>query len=79
MLFRSFATTTLITTTACASIYVGGTRITGTGTLPKPSSFIKRTTSNQGFTVGPNGVAFRVVGPNIYWFVPPLCWGESVG
>nr|AIC85594.1 psychrophilic beta-mannanase [Glaciozyma antarctica] len=73
-LLTTVATTTLITSTACASVYTGAIHITGTGTLPKPSSFIKRTTLNQGFTVGPNGVPFRVVGPNIYW----LCNDENL-
>ncbi|KAI5480773.1 glycoside hydrolase family 5 protein [Pseudohyphozyma bogoriensis] len=58
---------------SCASSYTGGTMITGTGTLPKPTSFVKRQNSiSQNLVL--DGSAFKIVGPNIYW----LCQDENV-
>lgn len=44
--------------------------ITGTGTLPKPTSFVSR--NGQGLYL--DGSPYRIVGPNIYW----LCNDENV-
>mgnify|MGYP001588266419 FL=1 len=52
---------TLVARAACASSYRGFTMITGTGTLPKPTSFVKRSARTQMLSL--DGVAFRVVGP----------------
>ncbi|SCV67891.1 BQ2448_5502 [Microbotryum intermedium] len=57
---------------ACAPVYSGSkTTIKGTGTLPKPTSFVQR----SGQTLKVNGGNFRIVGTNIYW----LCNDENVG
>lgn len=57
-------TTTSRTSTICAPRYTGGQyTITGTGTLPKPTAFVKR----NGRQLQVNGQAYRPVGPNIYW------------
>ncbi|SCZ94055.1 BZ3500_MvSof-1268-A1-R1_Chr6-1g08391 [Microbotryum saponariae] len=56
----------------CAPVYSGSrTTIKGTGTLPKPTTFVQR--SGQALKV--NGGNFRIVGTNIYW----LCNDENVG
>lgn len=55
----------------CAASYTGGaTTISGTGTLPKPTAFVKR--SGQQLTLG--GQTYRIAGPNIYW----LCQDENI-
>ncbi|SCZ98387.1 BZ3500_MvSof-1268-A1-R1_Chr3-2g06336 [Microbotryum saponariae] len=60
------------TLATCASRYAGShTTISGTGTLPRPTTWVKR--SGQQLTL--NGKNFRMVGPNIYW----LCNDENVG
>ncbi|BGP03687.1 hypothetical protein NBRC10513v2_007421 [Rhodotorula toruloides] len=65
-------TTSTTTTPACAASYRGGPfTISGTGTLPKPTTFVKR--SGQQLTL--NGGNFRIAGPNIYW----LCQDENSG
>lgn len=46
---------------ACASSYTPLTMITGTGTLPKPTSFVKWSGRSQFLTL--DGTPFRVVGP----------------
>ncbi|KAK4050721.1 hypothetical protein OIO90_004943 [Microbotryomycetes sp. JL221] len=66
------ATTTKKTSTVCAPTYVGATMISGTGTLPKPTSFVKRMPSGWG--LGLEGKSFRIAGYNIYW----LCNNEDV-
>ncbi len=59
------------TPTTCAPKYTAGaTTISGTGTLPKPTSFVKR--SGEALTL--DGTNFRIVGPNIYW----LCSDENI-
>lgn len=60
---ESTATTTATAVpTACAPKYSVAQMITRTGTLPKPTTFVKRrTTGNQqGLTL--NGASFRIVG-----------------
>ncbi|GAA5820856.1 hypothetical protein JCM3770_007270 [Rhodotorula araucariae] len=53
--------------------YTGGaTTIKGTGTLPKPTTFVTRASGSQQLTL--NGAAYRIAGPNIYW----LCQDENV-
>ncbi|SGY60627.1 BQ5605_C007g04458 [Microbotryum silenes-dioicae] len=69
------ATTTASTTSAgtCAPAYTaGGTTISGTGTLPKATSYVKRASSGQGLTL--DGATYRIVGTNIYW----LCNDENI-
>ncbi|ORY89070.1 glycoside hydrolase superfamily [Leucosporidium creatinivorum] len=39
--------------------------ITGTGTLPKPTSFVKRQPTGLG--LGLDGASWKIVGTNIYW------------
>ena len=67
-------TTTVVSTTTqpvCAPKYTGGaTTIAGTGTLPKPTAFVKR--SGQQLTL--SGKTYRIAGPNIYW----LCADENI-
>ncbi|KAK4046098.1 hypothetical protein OIV83_006351 [Microbotryomycetes sp. JL201] len=45
--------------------------ITGTGTLPRPTTWVQK----QGSQLVLDGAPFRMVGPNIYW----LCNDENVG
>ncbi|KAM0754027.1 glycoside hydrolase [Meredithblackwellia eburnea MCA 4105] len=57
--------------TTCAAKYApGGTTITGTGTLPKPTTFVSK--SGQGLVL--DGKSYRIAGPNMYW----LCNDENV-
>ncbi|SCV74634.1 BQ2448_7663 [Microbotryum intermedium] len=61
----------MASSTTCASRYRGSrTTISGTGTLPRPTTWVKR--SGQQLTL--NGKNFRMVGPNIYW----LCNDENI-
>jgi len=47
----------------CAPLYTGGaTTISGTGTLPKPTAFVKRAAGSQKLTV--SGKEYRIVGPS---------------
>ncbi|SCV71400.1 BQ2448_2988 [Microbotryum intermedium] len=72
---RTTAATTAATTPAgnCATAYTAGrTTISGTGTLPKPTSYVKRASSGQGLTL--DGATYRIVGTNIYW----LCNDENI-
>ncbi|GAA5871921.1 hypothetical protein JCM16303_000915 [Sporobolomyces ruberrimus] len=46
--------------------------IDGTGTLPKPTSFVKKEKDSVALTL--DGAPFRMVGPNMYW----LCEDENV-
>ncbi|GAA6037454.1 hypothetical protein JCM8097_008195 [Rhodosporidiobolus ruineniae] len=57
------------TTAFCSATYSAPTTIRGTGTLPKPTSFVTR--SGQQLKVGNQN--FRIAGPNIYW----LCSDEN--
>ncbi|BGP37278.1 hypothetical protein JCM10449v2_001183 [Rhodotorula kratochvilovae] len=61
------------TTPSCAPRYTGATTISGTGTLPKPTAFVKRAAGSQKLTL--SGREYRIVGPNIYW----LCQDENNG
>ncbi|BGP27823.1 hypothetical protein JCM10295v2_006801 [Rhodotorula toruloides] len=47
--------------------------IKGTGTLPKPSTFVKKTPNSNKLTL--DGSPFTIVGPNIFW----LCQGQDNG
>ncbi|GAA5915850.1 hypothetical protein JCM6882_006821 [Rhodosporidiobolus microsporus] len=61
---------TTTTKPACAAKYTGAAvTIQGTGTLPKPTAFVKR--SGQQLVL--SGKNYRIVGPNIYW----LCSDEN--
>ncbi|GAA5906944.1 hypothetical protein JCM8208_003719 [Rhodotorula glutinis] len=66
------ATTSLAST--CAPPYVAPTMIRGTGTLPKPTSFVRHAVFRDEFLTL-DGQPFVVVGPNIYW----LCQDENYG
>ncbi|BGP43674.1 hypothetical protein JCM10449v2_007719 [Rhodotorula kratochvilovae] len=66
------ATTTLAST--CAPPYVGTSMITGTGTQPRPTSFVKKVALKDKF-LSVDGSPFIIVGPNIYW----LCQDENYG
>jgi len=73
MLVKAKTTTTkkAVAANTCAASYTAGaTTVSGTGTLPKPTSFVKR--SGQKLTL--NGKMFRIAGPNIYW----LCQDENI-
>ncbi|GAA5908351.1 hypothetical protein JCM5296_001289 [Sporobolomyces johnsonii] len=71
---RALVAATTSSATTCAPAYTAGkTTIRGTGTLPKPTSFVKKAIRSQQLTV--NNQPFRVVGPNIYW----LCQDENYG
>ncbi|GAA6024642.1 hypothetical protein JCM10207_003909 [Rhodosporidiobolus poonsookiae] len=69
-------TTTKPTTTAapvptCAAAYNGAaTTVKGTGTLPRPTAFVKK--SGTKLVLGSK--EYRIAGPNIYW----LCSDENV-
>ena len=56
-------TTVIPTTTApvCAPKYTGAFQVTGTGTLPKPTTFVQK---NQAQLLSVNGAPFRMVGPS---------------
>ncbi|ORY88384.1 glycoside hydrolase superfamily [Leucosporidium creatinivorum] len=69
----SIAASSTTTSGTCAPTYVVSQMISGTGTLPKPTSFVKRAATGQGLAL--DGTAFRVVGANIYW----MCNDENVG
>lgn len=58
------APTSTVTTTVCAPKYSVAQMIIRTGTLPKPTTFVKRSTTGnqQGLTL--NGAPFRIVGPS---------------
>lgn len=61
---RTSSSNAAMTTTraaSCAPTYVAAIMISGTGTLPKPSSFVKKS-SGQGLTL--DGSNFRIVGPS---------------
>ncbi|KAK4050851.1 hypothetical protein OIV83_003273 [Microbotryomycetes sp. JL201] len=58
-------TTTKTTPVVCAPTYRAPTMISGTGTLPKPTSFVKRMPTGWG--LGLDGKSFRIAGYNIYW------------
>lgn len=61
----SKTTTTTSASTSCAPRYtLGSTTITGTGSLPKPTSYVKRNGAN-GLSL--DGKPYRIVGPNIFW------------
>ena len=67
--------TTTSTTNTCAPSYTGGqTTVTGTGTLPKPTSFVAK----NGLQLQLDGRPYRIVGPNAYWLgtfvVIAACW-----
>ncbi|GAA5958348.1 hypothetical protein JCM3765_004803 [Sporobolomyces pararoseus] len=53
--------------TTCAATYKPktGIFIDGTGTLPKPTSFVKKEKNSSALTL--DGKPFRIVGPNMYW------------
>ncbi|GAA5919876.1 hypothetical protein JCM1841_002086 [Sporobolomyces salmonicolor] len=71
---RALVAATTSSAKTCAPTYTaGGFTITGTGTLPKPTSFVKKAARSQQLTV--NNQPFRIVGPNIYW----LCQDENYG
>jgi len=63
---RALAATTVATTiTTCDPTYTGGGfTISGTGTLPSPTAFVKKAARSQQLTV--NNQPYRIVGPNIY-------------
>ncbi|GAA5834464.1 hypothetical protein JCM11251_007015 [Rhodosporidiobolus azoricus] len=66
----SRSTTTSQTAASCAPRYTGATTtIVGTGTLPKPTAFVKR----SGQQLKLSNANYRIVGPNIYW----LCSDEN--
>ncbi|BGP27825.1 hypothetical protein JCM10295v2_006803 [Rhodotorula toruloides] len=65
------ATTT--TPTTCAPPYIATSMILGTGTLPKPTSFVTKVYRSNQLTL--NGSPFTIVGPNIFW----LCQGQDYG
>lgn len=59
------------TTTTCAPTYTDSSvTISGTGTLPKPSTFVVR----DGTRLLLDGQPFSAVGPNAYW----LCQDENL-
>lgn len=60
------------TPTTCAPTYTADQTITGTGTLPKPSTFVRKDPNSQVLQL--DGTPFTIVGPNIYW----LCQDENV-
>lgn len=53
---------------ACASSYTGGSMVTGTGTLPKPTGFVTKAATSKQLML--NGQPFRIVGPNMC-----VAWG----
>ncbi|GAA5975665.1 hypothetical protein JCM10908_005235 [Rhodotorula pacifica] len=61
------------TPTTCAPTYTAPNMIMGTGTLPKPSSFIRKGFRDQFLNL--DGLPFTIVGPNIYW----ICQDENYG
>ncbi|GAA5820735.1 hypothetical protein JCM10212_006727 [Sporobolomyces blumeae] len=70
----SSTSTRALAATTCASAYTGGAfTITGTGTLPSPTAFVKKAIRSQQLTL--NNAPYRIVGPNIYW----LCQDENYG
>ncbi|GAA5870684.1 hypothetical protein JCM8547_005029 [Rhodosporidiobolus lusitaniae] len=71
---RALVAATTSTATTCAGAYVAPTTIFGTGTLPKPSTFVRKQQARSDQLVL-DGAPFRIVGPNIYW----LCQDENVG
>ncbi|CEQ42519.1 SPOSA6832_04338 [Sporobolomyces salmonicolor] len=59
---RALVAATTSSAKTCAPTYTaGGFTITGTGTLPKPTSFVKKAARSQQLTV--NNQPFRIVGP----------------
>ncbi|PRQ70629.1 Glycoside hydrolase superfamily [Rhodotorula toruloides] len=69
----SGSTTASPTTTTCAPKYTASKMIKGTGTLPKPSTFVNKTPNSNKLTL--DGSPFTIVGPNIFW----LCQGQDYG
>ncbi|GAA6005818.1 uncharacterized protein JCM10292_004648 [Rhodotorula paludigena] len=65
------ATTTWPAT--CAPTYVAPSMITGTGTLPRPTTFVTKAPREVFLRL--NNQPFTIVGPNIYW----LCQDENYG
>lgn len=72
---RALVAATTSSATTCASAYVAPTMITGTGTLPKPTSFVRKKVSRGQALVGDGNLPYVIVGPNIYW----LCQDENYG
>ncbi|KAM0751781.1 glycoside hydrolase [Meredithblackwellia eburnea MCA 4105] len=70
-------TSSPVANAACASSYTGGTMITGTGTLPKPTSFVTKQVNSQQLYL--DGAKYTVVGPNIYWLCNTEDSSEPVG
>ncbi|KAM0756090.1 glycoside hydrolase [Meredithblackwellia eburnea MCA 4105] len=64
--------TTTGNVTTCATLYSAKIQINGTGTLPKPTSFVQKDPNSQNLLL--DNKPYRIVGPNIYW----LCSDENV-
>ncbi|GAA94324.1 glycoside hydrolase family 5 protein [Mixia osmundae IAM 14324] len=61
---KAVTATTATPSSTCPVTYTeGATTIAGTGTLPKPTAFVKR--SGQNLLL--NGKNYRMAGPNVYW------------
>ncbi|CDR46534.1 hypothetical protein NBRC10512_001658 [Rhodotorula toruloides] len=70
---RAHVAATTTTPTTCAPPYIATSMITGTGTLPKPTTFVTKVYRSNQLTL--NGSPFTIVGPNIFW----LCQGQDYG
>ncbi|GAA5820854.1 hypothetical protein JCM3770_007269 [Rhodotorula araucariae] len=71
---RALVAATTSTATTCAPPYAATSMITGTGTLPRPTSFVKKVGLKDKY-LSLDGQPFIIVGPNIYW----LCQDENYG
>ena len=63
-IMRRTTSNSTVAARACAPVYTNSKTINGPGTLPRPTTFVKR--SGTGLTL--NGKAYKIVGPNIYWY-----------
>ncbi|GAA6037504.1 hypothetical protein JCM8097_008222 [Rhodosporidiobolus ruineniae] len=72
---RALVAATTSSATTCAPAYVAPTVISGTGTLPKPTSFVRKQAARSSQLVGDGNLPYRIVGPNMYW----LCQDENYG
>ncbi|GAA5834472.1 hypothetical protein JCM11251_007017 [Rhodosporidiobolus azoricus] len=72
---RALVAATTSSATTCAPPYFAPTTIAGTGTLPKPTGFVRKRANRGQELVGDGNQRYVIVGPNMYW----LCQDENYG
>lgn len=67
---RALVAATTSSATTCAPPYIAPTMISGTGTLPKPTGFVRKRANRGQTLVGDNNQPFVIVGPSKPPFPP---------